>query len=113
MPEQLQFDFDKSVSEKERIGDVVMELPRDPAARGYATFTLEQAAGLRELEERFGLILNKYVRLRLFGWNDEFEGKLLLDQLLPPASRREGLRLRIGKVLFDAADIECCVRLEE
>ena len=34
MPEQLQFDFDKPVSEKERTGDAVMELPRDPAARG-------------------------------------------------------------------------------
>ena len=113
MPEQLQFDFDKPVSEKERPGDAVMELPRDPAARGYATFESEQAAALRELEERFGLILNKHVRLRLFGWDEEFEGKLLLDQLLPPASRREGLRLRIGTVSFDAVDIECCVRLEK
>jgi hypothetical protein len=112
MPDQMQFDFDQPAPEKERASGTVIELPHDSAARGYTTFKSEQAAAICELEERFGLILNKHVRLRLFGWDEEFEGKLLLDQLLPPPSRREGLRLRIGKVSFDAADIECCVRLE-
>lgn len=111
MPEQLQFDFDKR--DRERAGDAGPELPHDPAARGYTAFRTEQAAAIRAMEERFGVILNTHVRLKLIGWDEVFEGKLMLDQLLYPASRQEGLRLRIGKVAFDYTDIEYCLRKEE
>ena len=114
MPEQLQFDFERSGRKPtEQNGAPLMELPRDPAARGYSAFISEQTAALNELEQRFGLILNKKVRLRLIGWDEEFVGKLVLDQLLPPTDRQEGLRLRIGTVSFDDTDIEVCSRVEE
>ena len=114
MSEQLQFDFERSGRQPtEQNGARPMELPRDPAARGYSAFTSEQVAAINELEQRFGLILNKNVRLKLIGWDEEFEGKLVLDQLLPSADRQEGLRLRIGTVSFDNTDIEFCSRVEE
>ena len=113
MPEQLQFDFDKRNRKKDRAGDAGPELPRDPAADGYAAFRTEQAEAFRAMEERFGVILNKNVRLKLIGWDEVFEDKLMLDQLLHPTSRKEGLRLRIGKVSFDYTDIEFCSRVEE
>ena len=114
MPEQLQFDFARSGRKPtEQNGAPLMELPRDPTARGYGTFTSEQIAALNELEQSFGLILNKKVRLRLIGWDEEFVGKLVLDQLLPPTDRQEGLRLRIGTMPFANTDIEFCSRTEE
>ena len=114
MPEQLQFDFERSEQKPtEQNGAPLMELPRDPSARGYGAFTSEQVAALNELEQRFGLILNKKVRLRLIGWDEEFVGKLVLDQLLPPTDRQEGLRLRIGTMPFANTDIEFCSRVEE
>jgi hypothetical protein len=36
-----------------------------------------------------------------------------MDQLLPPASRNEELRLRVGDIDFNFTDIEKCVRLED
>ena len=80
---------------------------------GYDDFSAEQAAAIRAMEERFGVILNKNVRIKLIGWDEVFEGRLMLNQLLHPTTRREGLRLRIGKVPFDYTDIEYCFRKEE
>ncbi|HMP71917.1 MAG TPA: hypothetical protein PKE55_01505 [Kiritimatiellia bacterium] len=34
---------------------------------------------------------------------------MMLDQLIPPGTRRDELRLRIGDVRFDARDLESCV----
>jgi hypothetical protein len=87
-------------------------LPRDLAERGYHAFTSEQAAALQELEQRFGLILNRRVRVTLFGVPAEFVGKLVLAPLLPCAEGNAPLRLRIGTAEFDDADIESCVRLD-
>jgi hypothetical protein len=42
----------------------------------------------------------------------EYEGKLVLDQLLHPASRSEKLRLRIGRASFDSDEIEACTVIE-
>ncbi len=90
------------------------EEPRADAARGYEAFVESREKALRELEARYGLILNKQVRLRLRGWDEEFKGKLVLNQLLVPANRKEALRLRIGFVTFDYADIEmCCCEPEQ
>jgi hypothetical protein len=113
MSEQLHFDFARPaqpVAEPKVLSRA--ELPRDAGERGYHVFISEQAAALRDLEQRFGLILNRRVRVALTGIPAEFEGKLLRAQLLPPASRSERLRLRIGSVEFDDADIERCVRLD-
>ena len=86
-------------------------LPHDPAERGYQVFNSERDAALRELERRFGLILNRRVRVTLFGVPAEFVGKLMLAQLLPFAEGEEHLRLRIGTAEFDDTDIESCVCL--
>jgi len=87
-------------------------LPRDPAERGYRAFNSERDEALRELERRFGLILNCQVRVTLFGVPAEFVGKLMLAQLLPLAAAGEHLRLRIGTAEFDDTDIESCVLLD-
>ena len=81
-------------------------------ADGYQAFDAGRDKAMRLVEDRFGLILNQRVRVRIKGWDDEFEGKLVLDQLMIPETRREALRLRIGKVTFDFADLEFCARLE-
>jgi len=107
MSEQLQFDFERSGRKPtEQNGSLLMELPRDPVARGYGTFTSEQIVALNELEQRFGLILNKKVRLKLIGCDEVFEGRLMLNQLLYPTTRTEGLCLHIGNVDFEYTNIE-------
>jgi hypothetical protein len=84
-------------------------LPRDPLERAFEALRAEQAALLRELEERFGVILGRRVRVTLFGIDDEFEGKLAVDTLRPPTKPGEELHLRIGRVSFDHPDIETCI----
>ena len=113
MSDQLQFDFEGRDRNQDRAGDADPELPRDPFVNGYDDFGAEQAAAVRAMEDRFGVILNKNVRLKLIGWDEVFEGRLMLKQLLYPATRQEGLRLRIGTVDFDYTDIEYCFRKEE
>jgi len=110
MTVQLHFDFDTPVHGWGR-GDP--EWPRDPLERGYRQHRAEQEAGLRELERRFGIVLNRRVRVTLRGIPGEFEGKLILDQLLHPVQRGDELRLRVGRVSFDRIDLESCVVLGE
>ena len=114
MSEQLSLDFTRPASPLAEPGKLPRaELPHDPAERGYHAFNSERDEAIRDLEQRFGLILNRRVRVALIGVPAEFVGKLMLAQLLPPASRSEGLRLRIGAVEFDDADIESCVLLKD
>lgn len=89
------------------------ELPRDPAERGYQNFHSARDEALRALEERFGLILNRRVRVTLLGIPAEFTGKLVLAQLLPSVEENIHLRLRINDVEFDDADIETCILLKD
>ena len=93
--DQLQFDFDA---------------PRGEA--GYAALEAGREAALRQLAERFGIALGQRVRLTLRGIDAEFEGRLLVDDLILPAGRHAPLRLRIGRTSFDFADIESCVVLD-
>ena len=65
------------------------------------------------LEERFGLILNKNVRLKLFGIPVEYTGKLQIDSLLLPDAKGDEVPLHIGKIPFDYRDIEYCHKLED
>ncbi|MCX7010030.1 MAG: hypothetical protein NTY53_22780 [Kiritimatiellaeota bacterium] len=65
------------------------------------------------MEQRFGLILNRRVRVTLLGIPAEFVGKLVLAQLLPCTDANTPLRLRIGTAEFDDADIESCVLLPD
>jgi hypothetical protein len=54
----------------------------------------------------------KRVSLRLHGWPEEFEGKLLLDDLLVPTGREKTVRLRLGRLTFENTDIEFCRTLD-
>lgn len=88
-------------------------LPQDNDGTGYAKFQAEQAEFFRELEDQFGIILNRRVRVKLKNLDREFEGKLVMDQLLPPASRKNELRLRVGSIDFDYTEIEHVVVLDK
>lgn len=88
-------------------------LPQNKDGTGYAKFQAEQAKFLRELEDRFGIALNRRVRVKLKDMDREFEGKLVMDQLFAPDSRKERLRLRVGSIEFYYTDIEHVVLLEK
>ena len=100
--EQLDFNF---------AADDLLEFPRDLGEEGYFQFSSEQKQAFQALEERFGIALNKRVRLRLRGGDEEFEGKLTLESLLLPSIHDKTIRLCVGKIAFDHTDIESCQRI--
>jgi hypothetical protein len=122
MPTQLQFDFDapppprkQGLENSPRPPPVLTEpeLPRDVLERGYAALRNEQEEALRQLEARFGVVLNRRVRVTLTGFPNEFVGLIQIAQLLHPSKRGEELRLRIGPMSFDHGDVESCVVVDE
>jgi uncharacterized protein (DUF924 family) len=96
---QLDFDF---------AADDLLEFPRDLGEEGWFQFHSEQKQAFARVEEKFGIVLNRKVRLRLRGWDGEFEGKLVLDSLLLPPPHAETVRLRLGRITFENTDIELC-----
>jgi hypothetical protein len=110
MLEQQEFNFEGGRKNGCNAG---LELPYDPAARGYVKFQAEQAEYFRELGNRYGISLNKRVRIKLKDIDREFEGKLVMAQLLPPNSPHEKLCLRVGSIDFDFNEIEYAVLLEQ
>jgi hypothetical protein len=100
---QLDFNF---------AADDLLEFPRDLGEEGWFQFHSEQKQAFQRLEEKFGIALNRRVRLRLRGWDKEFEGKLVLDSLLLPPPRAETIQLRLGRMTFENTDIESCHTLE-
>jgi hypothetical protein len=107
MPHSNQLDFDFSSP----ADDGLPEFPRDPQGRGYEFFVSERKNAIARLNQRFGVLLEEKVRLKLFGWDEQFTGKLLLNALLLPESKKDDVPLRIGRVTFDLRDIEHCFRL--
>ncbi|VGO13792.1 hypothetical protein PDESU_02349 [Pontiella desulfatans] len=101
MHDDAQLDFDFSA-------DSLLEFPVVVEEKGWSAFESEQAEAIRMLNERFGIALNRKVRLRLVGWPEEFEGRLMLEDLLHPTGREKTVRLRLGKLTFDNTDIEFC-----
>jgi hypothetical protein len=102
---QLDFNFASSAD------DALPEMPKDPEKKGYLSFRSEQAQAMEKLNQRFGMMLGEEVRLKLFGWEEEFTGRLMLNTLLLPESKKDEVPLRIGRVTFDLRDIEHCFRL--
>jgi len=88
------------------------DLPQNNDGSGYAKFQAEQEEFFRELGDRFGISLNRYVRIKLKNMDQEFEGKLVMAQLFPPASLDEEFRLRVGSIEFYNTDIEHAALLE-
>ncbi len=97
--DQLDFNF---------ASDDLLEFPRDLGEEGWFQFHSDQKQAFLALEERFGILLNKRVRVRLRGRKEDLEGKLLLNSLLLPTFSDETIRLRMGSFVFDHTDIEFC-----
>lgn len=102
--EQLCFDFTTGPDDR------LSEFPVDPTERGYQLFAEEREQAIKHLSKKFGVILDDPVRVKLFGWDAEFTGKLHLNTLLLPESKKDEVPLRIGRVTFDVRDIEWCIR---
>lgn len=85
-----------------------LEMPHDPQERGYQFFVKDREDAMARLKKRFNVMLNEPVRLKLFGWDQEFTGKLKLNTLLIPESKKDDVPLRLGRVKFDLRDIEYC-----
>ena len=96
---QLDFNF---------AADDLLEFPRDLGEEGWFQFGNEQKAAFQRIEEKFGVKLNRRVRLRLRGSKKDLEGRLVLDSLLLPPPHAETIRLRIGAEAFENTDIESC-----
>lgn len=102
-PNQLDFDFS---------ADRLLEFPVNKAETGWFDFKSERDEAIQMLEKRFHIALNRRVRLRLKGWPEEFEGKLMLEDLLTPTGREKSVRLRVNRLTFDNTDIEYCQTLD-
>jgi len=100
---QLDFNF---------AADDLLEFPRDLGEEGWFQFHSEQKQAFQALNRRFGIALNRPVRVRLQGQDAEIEGKLVLESLLLPSPSDESIRLRLGKMVFDSSQIEHCERLD-
>jgi len=102
--DQLDFNFS---------ADDLLEFPRDLGEEGWLQFHFEQRKAFARVEEKFGIVLNRKVRLRLRGWDEEFEGRLVLDSLLMPSPHAETIHLRLGRITFENTDIEYCHTIED
>lgn len=96
---QLDFNF---------AADDLLEFPRDLGEEGWFQFHSEQKQAIQILDRRFGIALNKQVRIHLAGRDDALEGRLVLDSLLVPSPTDETIRLRLGSAVFESSDIEYC-----
>lgn len=77
---------------------------------GYDAWQSEREATRRAFEKRWGVPLNKRVRVQLRGEPREREGLLRLVEELD-GSRKKSLRLRLGDFLFNASQIESLSRV--
>ena len=102
--DQLDFNF---------AADDLLEFPRDLGEEGWFQFHSERKQAIQRIEKKFHVPLNKKVRLRLRGWDEEFVGRLTLDALLLPLPSAETIKLRLGKVSFENTDIETCHVLDD
>lgn len=101
--DQLDFNF---------AADDLLEFPRDLGEEGWFHFHSEQKLAIQRLEQKFDIVLNRNVRVRLRGWHEELTGRLVLDSLLLPPPEAETLLLRIGSVTFENTEIESLKPLE-
>ncbi|WP_372845235.1 hypothetical protein [Pontiella sp.] len=86
--------------------DDLLEFPRDLGEEGWFQFHSEKKAAFQRIENKFGIVLNRRVRLRLRGCDEEFEGRLLLDSLVLPPPAAETVQLRLGRLTFENTDID-------
>lgn len=101
---QLDFNF---------AADDLLEFPRDLGEEGWFHYHTEQKQALQRVEEKFNIVLNRKVRLRLHGRDEELAGRLVLDSLQLPLPHAETVKLRIGSMTFENTDIESFQTLED
>lgn len=101
---QMTFDLSDSANDG-------MEFPIDPKGRGYHEFAQTREQAIERVNQRFGAMIGECVRLNFLGFDDELKGKLMLNTLLLPKSRKDEVPLRIGHATFDLRDVEHCIRL--
>ncbi len=79
---------------------------------GFASWKAEQDAARRDFEKRWGVPLNKRVRVQLQGEPSEREGLLrLADETRGRPASTGKLKLRLGDHVFAAAQIESLTRV--
>lgn len=84
------------------------ELPFTGDPRGLESWRAERAATVRALEERFGILLSRPVRLQLRGLPKPFVGTL---EWVVGTERAPRFRLRGERLEFGLDEIESCERL--
>jgi hypothetical protein len=77
---------------------------------GYDRWQQERAERLDRIRRKFGLPINRRVRVRLRDIDGEFCGLLTLVELPIDLRKPHHQRLRIGDYEFTATEIESCVR---
>jgi hypothetical protein len=80
----------------------------DPS--GYDKWQRERVDQLDRIRRKFGLPINRRVRVRVRDIDGEFCGLLTLVELPLDLHKAHHQRLRVGNFEFTAAEIESCVR---
>ncbi len=78
---------------------------------GYEVWKAEQEAAKRDFEKRWGIPLNKRVRVQIKGEPREREGLLRLAAAASPLASAGKLKLRLGDHVFTASEIESVTRV--
>lgn len=79
-----------------------------PVGDGYASWQWDRQEAVRQISAVWGIPLNQPVRLRLCGIDREFTGCLSLAELPAKLDRRQPLKLKMGRHVFDSTEIETC-----
>ncbi len=99
-----QIDFFQSLEKEE-----TLDFPIDPDEKGYQFFAEDRERAIAQVNKRFGAMIGENVRLNFFGFTDELTGKLMLNTLLIPESKKDDVPLRIGRAKFNLRDVENCI----
>jgi len=75
---------------------------------GLTLWQADRAEVVRRVATLWGVPLNRTVRLKLWNVDGEFTGRLTLESLPPRLDRRLPLTLRLGRLVFQSAEIEAC-----
>ncbi len=84
-----------------------------PVGDGYASWQWKQQEAVLRISAVWGIPLNLPVRLRLCGIDREFTGCLALAEMPARLDRRQPLKLKLGRHVFDSTEIEACSRESE
>ncbi len=78
---------------------------------GYENFLLERKRLKESIRQEWSVPLDKTVRIRLYGFDEDIEGKLETAGYPTKISKKNPLPLKVGKIEFLSTDIERCAVL--